>query len=250
MSLRDPSPELWRRMQAMNTTDAHAVAREYPDALPGEQPPGAPEKKGRNGRTAAQESAAQSKRAKTGAKFEAELDETHEWLRAQSFGYIMLHYPPTIKIGSANGVRIVYRKGGGPCDYSGHVNIRSARRRVDWKLERADVADVVRLPVVFDAKTLTAGRASYTHSAEQIAQVKYLENAHGGGALAFLLVRCDTLGRVFGVSYANHADELLRSKPIRLYETVKGERFPLLPSIGFTPGKGWLWPEMLPWLSD
>jgi hypothetical protein len=251
MSLRDPSPGLWKRMQAMGTTDAQAVARQYPDLLPGEERP--PEKIVR-GRTPAQNAQAASKRAKTGAKFEAELDDTHEWLTKQGFGHVLPHYPPTNKIPQQNGPpKLVYRKGGGPCDYSGHVNMEWFAHRASCKLAKYPGVDVVQRPVVFDAKTLGVKHASYRHNAEQIAQVKHLENAHAGGALAFLLVRADEVGRAFAIAYHLHADDLLHSRPITLFETIRtpnrtSEVFPLLPSCSYIPGKGWLWPSMLPWL--
>lgn len=245
MSVREPSPELARRLaEGSLSPEAIAWASNQPAIDDGTKV---------RGKTKADSARAASKRAKTGAKFEAQLDDTHEGFIRDGFGVVLPHYPPTVKIPQHSGPpKLIYRTGGGPCDYSGHVNMITADRSVDWKLAKFFIEyrplNGWQVPVVFDAKVLGEKHLSYRHDPKRIAQVKHLENAQRGGALAFLLIRADDVGRVFCVSYRNHADELLRSKPITLFERTGRECFPLLPSIGYTPGKGWLWPAMLPYI--
>lgn len=196
-------------------------------------------------RRARDEAAIGQKRARTGKAFEAQLDDTHAGMLQRGEGYIIPHYPPTVQVGRWR----AFKKGGGPCDYSGHVNspAMSARRQV---------------PVVFDAKVLGLEHLSYTHDPEKMAQLQHLKNATIAGAAAFLLVYAPAIERVFVVGFSLHGAELVERRPIQLYEKRRNgwsvetrlgrstqvphyDVFPLLPSVPYTIGKGWLWAPLL-----
>lgn len=192
--------------------------------------------------------AAASKRTKTGKSFEEDLDDTHEGMFNRGEGLILKHHPPT-KYAGKKGFRVLIR-GGANCDYSGHVNVMKSFAGVP--LTRS---------VVFDAKVLGAEHATYTHDKALVHQLLHLRRAHEAGALAFLLVRADAIGRVFVVSFANHGEEMIRGRGVTLFEQRRNgwatetrlgrtERIPrfdaflLLPACEYTPGKGWLWSEL------
>jgi hypothetical protein len=241
--MSEPSPELQARLAKVDPTSVAAVARQYRD----------PNEITANGKTRDANRIAGSRRQKTGKKFEADIDDTHEGFARDGFGYMMPHYPPTNIIPKPGGPpKLIYRKGGGPCDYSGHVNARWTTPADFTLVSSADVdaGRGVRVPVVFDAKVLNAEKISYTHDPEHIAQLYHLQNAAKNGALAFLLVRADMMGRCFAIRFDKHADTLLARRPIRLFERENRECFPLLPSVGYVLGKGWLWPKMIPALSQ
>lgn len=202
----------------------------------------------RNGKTKAGNAAAAAKRVGTGLKFESELDDTHNGMLQRGLGYIIPHYPPTQQIGA--GKRIL-KKGGGPCDYSGHVNAGKFPRLLS-----------VQIPVVFDAKVLGDGHATYKHDVAQQHQLHQLKNAASAGAAAFLLVRADSIGRVFLIGWHEHGAQLLRGDGVRLFEKIRAgwetetrlgrsTQVPAytvqacLPCVDYTPGRGWLWHELL-----
>lgn len=247
-------------MTTIDDETRQRVREQYPDTLNAD--PVAAGKKVR-GRTTADSARAGKNAQQGGAQFEAELNDTHDGFARDGTGYIMPHYPPVFGIPG----KMAPRAGGGPCDYSGHVNMICADRSVDWKLVRdtdAKLPRFARLPVVFDAKKIGVGHHSYTHPARKVAQIHHLKNAHQSGARAFLLVRADEVQRVFMIGYENHEIDLMRMRPITLFESKAAtftdhrlgasversvrECFPLLPSISYTPGKGWLWPSLLAWL--
>jgi hypothetical protein len=236
MSVTDPSDELRRRMDELNITVPAVI---------------------HDSQNAAARSARSRKRALTGAQFEAELNDTHAGMLARGEALILPHYPPTVHVGK----RLVYRKGGGPCDYSGHVNLmtgigRSGARPVPHS------AGGKQVPVVFDAKVLSAGHATYVHDHERVAQLFHLRNALDTGAAAFLLVRADTVSRVFLISARRHLDTLLTGGGVTLFEQHRRGSTPvirlgrtklvqqfetefLFPNVPYTLGKGWLWAPLL-----
>lgn len=179
-------------------------------------------------RTGPAESLRQQKRQRTGGTFQADIDDTHEGMAARGEGAVYRHHVPTKRV-SAQKIVIT---GGALCDYSGHVNIASRGQ------------GALRVPVVFDAKVLGEEHANYKHDRAQLHQLLQLRVAHQNGALAFLMVRADRIGRVFLIPFGTYGERLIRGEGVQLFTRLspsKDEWSPLVPDVGYTPGKGWLY---------
>lgn len=251
MSVNDPSPDLARRLGNLPKDLVEKVGK-LRDQLPTEDRPTTSPKTGEKATPtrARSEAAIGQKRARTGKAFEAQLDDTHRGMLERREGYIIPHYPPTIQVGRWR----TFKKGGGPCDYSGHVN------------REGEIARTVdRIPVVFDAKVVGLEHASYVHDPSKMHQLDHLSDASSAGATAFLLVYAEQIERVFVIGWREHGPQLLNRQGVTLYETtLRGEvidrrlgrdrpvkvydRTPLLPSIPYTPGRGWLWASLLSYI--
>jgi hypothetical protein len=212
-------------------------------------------------------SAEQSKRAKVGRRFEEELDETHGLLERERLVHILPHYPPTVWRQGPRGSELHYRAGGAPCDFSGHVNLAWRKAHVPGLTPAGDDGrpgeGTRQVPVVFDAKVLGAGHASYAHDADRRSQLDYLELAHRAGAVAFFLIRADEVGLAFLVGWGEYGARFRRGLSVQLFEQRRTgtevdrrlgraiqrptfEVIPHLPCVPYTPGRGWLWPWKLP----
>lgn len=251
MSVREPSEELRRRQRAAGIDEAtlERVAK-MRDALTSEaearlanKGEDANESGTRNKRRSAeQNSAAGAKRAKVGASFEEQLEDTHDGMLQRGEGRIYRHHPPTRHAGPGGMRRLI--AGGAEVDFSGHVNLELA------------------LPVAFDAKVLGEAHATYRHDPKLMHQLDSLRRARDAGAAAFLLVRADALERVFLVSFDEYGEQLRRGDGVTLYRQErdgwseearlgKMTRVPrykastLLPAVTYTIGRGWLWRELL-----
>lgn len=176
----------------------------------------------------------QSKRVHAGRRFEESLERTHAMYRAGKVGKIVPHYPRTIRTPKG----LTWAKGGAPMDFSGVVKPGGRRTCLRDELPHA---------VAFDAKVLREGRASYTHDAEQMHQLRELLDFNESGGLGFLLIQERERNCAIAVHGSNVLTHLLtRPKvPVVLRE---GDRFDW-PTAPFGL-RGYDWRELIPTLLD
>ena len=146
---------------------------------------------------AAERSRAQSKRARSGHGFEAELKAVHEIYKLQRRAKVRRVDPPTVH----NGEYLQYRKGGASVDFEGTIAGGTH--------------------VLFDAKVCED--ATYTHDPERMHQLDFLLEHEPLEARAFLLVCCRTLGVAYLIEGREHLERLRRGEGLLLRELIPGK---------------------------
>lgn len=158
----------------------------------------------------------------TGKSFQADLDATISAFAQKGYGFIQRHGPEAKRIRGALGEWTwTVRKGGAPCDYSGHVNAFAQQLVAGFTYYRGTVADHMSdmIPVVFDAKVLGASAATYEHERERLHQILTLRDAARCGAYAFLLVHVRKIDAAVLIGPA-YFEALLSGQGVKLFETT------------------------------
>ncbi len=180
-------------------------------------------------------------RFQSGESFQKELDTTHQSLMTRRLGAIYRHARETVgappkEKGQPGSMR--FKNGGNPVDYTGHVNYGA----FDGK-PCAPGPDVIRMPVVFDAKREGSALSYHSRTPSQKRQLLDLREAADAGAWSFLLVHCVAVQLVFVIHRPEYFSTLLSGKGIQLVE--KSSRQPLLPAVSWG-AYGWPWYAVLP----
>lgn len=199
-----------------------------------------------------------SKRADTGAGFEAELSLIHRAYEFQRAGRLRKQHVPFKFIkGQWQPV------GAAGVDFVGHVVLRDFEAHVSGvsirRLEtcRRLYPSAHVYPVAFDAKVLGREHATYHHEKKMQHQLHALRDEAATGVYAFLLIYAPQIERVFMLPIENHFEALL-TRGVKLWERharLNGpdalDVNPLAPSMarptdGAFPGL-WDWAPLLQW---